>query len=263
MGLHVGETGDGAPNGSGTAISVAGLTRRFGTRIALDELSFEVPVGQIFGFLGPNGAGKTTTIRILTGQLKASSGTCAVLGLDPARSGKQLRSKVGLSHEEAGHYDRLSVSSNLRFFAQLYGVGPKRADQLLKDFDLFDRRKDPVAKLSRGMRQRLALARALVGSPEMLFLDEPTAGLDPLAAREVRRLIREFCAGGKTVFLTTHSMEEAQELCSQVAILDRGKLLALGAPDALRQGATLEELFVQLTGRRLHDTVEDAGSSRI
>lgn len=274
MGLHVGtgegrrQTGDGRQESGGGgretgAISVAGLTRSFGSRVALDDLSFEVPAGQIFGFLGPNGAGKTTTIRILTGQLRASSGSCSVLGLDPARNGRELRARIGISYEEAGHYERLSVASNLGFFGKLYGLGPERCEELLKSFDLYGRRRDPVSKLSRGMRQRLALARALVGSPELLFLDEPTAGLDPLAARGVRNLIKSFCAGGKTVFLTTHSMEEAQELCQTVAILDRGKMLACDAPDALRNGSTLEEVFVRLTGRRLHDSVEEPGSSRI
>lgn len=247
MGLHV-EAEVGNQQSTNQALEVRDLTRRFGDRTVLDKLRFEVARGEIFGFLGPNGAGKTTTLRILTGQLKATSGACRVLGLDPATSGRALRRKIGLSQEEAGHYDRLSVNSNLLFFARLYGAGQSRVDELLRDFSLFDRRKDPVAKLSRGMRQRLALARALVGSPELLFLDEPTAGLDPLAARGVRRLIREFCAGGRTVFLTTHFMEEAQELCSRVAILDGGKMLACDAPDSLRQGASLEEVFVRLTG---------------
>ncbi len=262
MGLHVEdggrETGDG-----GEAILVSGLTRRFGARTALDDVSFEVPSGQIFGFLGPNGAGKTTTIRILTGQLKASSGSVRVLGLNPSLRGRELRARIGLSHEDAGHYDRLSVASNLKFFGRLYGAPESRCDELLKSFDLYERRQETVARLSRGMRQRLVLARALVGSPELLFLDEPTAGLDPLAARGVRQLIRDFCKGGKTVFLTTHYMEEAQELCARVAILDRGKMLACDAPDALRNGASLEEVFVRLTGRRLHDTVEEPGSARI
>lgn len=250
MGLHV-------------AISVQGLTRRFGAREALLDVTFEVCQGEVFGFLGPNGAGKTTTIRILTGQLKASAGNVSVLGLDPALRGRELRRRVGLSSEDAGHYERLSVASNLAFFARLHGVGPGRCEELLRSFELWERRREVVSRLSRGMRQRLALARALIGDPELLFLDEPTAGLDPRAARDVRERVQSLSASGKTVFLTTHSMEEAQELCTRVAILDRGHLLVCDHPDALRQGGTLEEVFLRLTGRRLHETVEEPASSRI
>lgn len=250
MGLHV-------------AISVQGLTRRFGAREALLDVSFQVDRGEVFGFLGPNGAGKTTTIRILTGQLKPSAGVVSVLGLNPTERGRELRRRIGLSFEDAGHYDRLSVASNLAFFARLHGVARQRCEDLLRSFDLWERRQEPVARLSRGMRQRLSLARALIGDPELLFLDEPSAGLDPRAAQGVRERVRDLSAAGKTVFLTTHSMEEAQELCSRVAILDRGRLLACDQPDMLRQGGTLEEVFLRLTGRRLHETVEEPASSRI
>ncbi|MEW6278960.1 MAG: ABC transporter ATP-binding protein [Candidatus Eremiobacterota bacterium] len=236
------------------------MSRTFPGRTALENLSFEVDEGEIFGFLGPNGAGKTTTLRILTGQLRPTSGSCRVLGLDPLRQGRELRRRVGVMFEDGGHYDRLSVRANLGFFARLYGAGPDRVERLLREFALWDRRKDGVEKLSRGMRQRLALARALVGSPEVLFLDEPTAGLDPVAARGVRSLVRSFCRNGGTVFLTTHYMEEASELCSRVAILDQGRLLALGTVEDLCRHPegklTLEEVFVRTAGRRLVEAVE-------
>ncbi len=243
--------------------------RSYGSLPALRGVSFAVPEGEVFGLLGPNGAGKTTAIRVLTGQLRPSGGQVRVLGVDPAASSRDLSRKIGVMLEEPGHYERLPLRSNLAFFARLYGAGPGRVEELLELVGLQDKAGEPVARLSRGMRQRLALARALVGSPQVLFLDEPTAGLDPHAARGVRRLIEEFCRRQGTIFLTTHFMEEAEELCHQVGILDQGRLVALGNPqdlcreflpeqvESIRGGRRvlrppgLEELFIHLTGRSL------------
>lgn len=245
------------------------VQRSFGNLRAVEDLSLTVPVGEVFGLLGPNGAGKTTTIRLLTGQLRPDRGEIRVLGLDPAAEPGRLRCRIGVMLEEPGHYERLPVRSNLAFFARLYGASPAVVEELLVRVDLQDKACEPVSRLSRGMRQRLALARALVGGPSLLFLDEPTAGLDPHAGRGVRRLIQDFCAGGGTVFLTTHFMEEAEELCHQVGIMDRGRLIVRGNPqdlcreylpepvEALRAGrrtlrpAGLEDLFIRLTGRSL------------
>ncbi len=251
------------------ALEMHEVQRAYGSLPALRGVSLTVPQGTVFGLLGPNGAGKTTTIRLLTGQLRPHAGQVRVLGLDPVASSRELSRKIGVMLEEPGHYERLPVRSNLRFFARLHGVGAERVEELLALVGLCGKAGEPVGRLSRGMRQRLALARALVGSPRVLFLDEPTAGLDPHAARGVRRLIEEFCGGQGTVFLTTHFMEEAEELCHQVGILDQGRLVALGNPqdlcretlpeqiETVRGGRRLlrppglEDLFVHLTGRSL------------
>ncbi len=251
------------------ALRMQDVQRSFGSLRALEGLSLTVPAGEVFGLLGPNGAGKTTTIRLLTGQLRPDHGQIRVLDLDPAAEPRRLRSQIGVMLEEPGHYERLPARSNLAFFARLHGASLKVVEDLLVRVGLQDKAGEPVARLSRGMRQRLALARALVGSPRLLFLDEPTAGLDPHAARGVRRLVHDFCSGGGTVFLTTHYMEEAEELCHQVGILDKGRLVVRGNPqdlcrellpepvEAIRGGrrtfrpAGLEDLFLHLTGRSL------------
>lgn len=251
------------------AIEVRGLQRSFRGRPVVQDLTFTVPEGQVFGLLGPNGAGKTTTVRMLTGQLRPDAGEARILGRDPTSEARELRSAIGVMLEEPGHYERLPVRSNLAFFARLYGAPRERVDALLRRMGLEEKAKEPVSRLSRGMRQRLALARALIGEPRVLFLDEPTSGLDPHAARGVRRLIEAFCAEGGTVFLTTHFMEEAEDLCHSVGILDSGRLVALGNPEdlcrehlpakieVLRGGRPqsrapgLEDLFVHLTGRSL------------
>lgn len=251
------------------ALEVRDLQRSFNGRRAVEGLTFTVPAGAVFGLLGPNGAGKTTTVRLLTGQLRPDGGTIRVLGTDPMADPRRLRACIGVMLEEPGHYERLPVRSNLAFFARLHGAPAERVDELLERMDLHAKAREPVARLSRGMRQRLALARALVGAPRILFLDEPTSGLDPHAGREVRRLIENFCNEGGTVFLTTHFMEEAEDLCHQVGILDLGRLVALGNPqDLCRQhlpeavevvrggrrlvrAPGLEDLFVHLTGRSL------------
>lgn len=251
------------------AICAENVCYSFGGGWELKELALSVPAGQVFGLLGTNGAGKTTTIRLLTGQLRPKKGNISVLGVDPLREPQQLRRLVGMMQEDPGHYQRLSARANLRFFASLYGVPAAYADELLQKVALSQKASCAVSQLSRGMRQRLALARAMVGRPKLLFLDEPTSGLDPVAAKGVRQLIDSFCRDGGTVFLTTHYMEEAEKLCHQVAVLHNGILLCQGhyldlcrqyLPEQIEveQGGRvitrapgLEELFYHLTGRNI------------
>ena len=224
-----------------TAIRTEGLTRRFNGVTALDGLDIEVPTGSIFGFLGPNGAGKTTTIRLLLGLLEPSAGGATVLGRDVRRDGQGIRESVGVLLESDGLYERLTARQNLDFFASVARLDPvqrsHRIQALLEEIGLWERRDDPVADFSRGMKQKLALARAFLHRPSLLFLDEPTAGLDTPSAvglrRELVSLARE---EGVTVFLTTHNLLEAERVCDRVAVIRQGKLLAEGPPEAIRSG---------------------------
>ncbi len=214
-------------------IEAGGLTRDFGHVRAVDGLTFRVEEGQVFGMLGPNGAGKTTTVRLLNGVLTPSDGGASVLGFDPTTQGCELRQRTGVLTETPALYERLTARENLAIFGALYGVPeadlPRRVDDLLSLFGLAERADDRTGEFSKGMKQRLALARALLHEPPLLFLDEPTAGLDPEAARQVTQLIEQLShQKGRTVFLCTHNLEEAERLCDQVAVLNRGRLLALG-----------------------------------
>jgi ABC-2 type transport system ATP-binding protein len=220
------------------AIIADGLTRRFGGLTAVDAVSFTVEPGEVFGLLGPNGAGKTTLVRLLNGVLQASAGTARVLGADPSTHGDTIRARTGVLTEQPALYERLTARDNLRFFGTMYGVPdadlPRRVDELLATFDLSARADDRVGGFSKGMKQRLALARTLIHQPELLFFDEPTAGLDPEAARGVTALIEQLSGErGRTVFLCTHNLDEAQRLCSRVAVINKGRLLAVGAPAQL------------------------------
>lgn len=251
-----------------SAIEVENLSRSFGTRPALAGVGFQVQKGELFGFLGPNGAGKSTTLKILLGLLRADGGRVRVLGLDPVASPLEVRRRVGVLFEDCGHYSRLSVRANLTFFARLYGQDRSRVEAVLEAVGLSDRLDERAGALSKGMRQRLGLARSLLGQPEILFLDEPTAGLDPVSARSVRELVARFAADGGTVFLTTHLMEEAQELCGRVAFLKAGQLVAVGSPgqliaENLPEGGSLEDLFVRLAGRTSPQTVEAPASETV
>jgi ABC-2 type transport system ATP-binding protein len=223
---------------SKTVIASTNLTRRFGENLAVSDLNLEVFAGEVFGFLGHNGAGKTTTVRLLNGVLTPSEGSARVLGLDPMVDGPQLRRRTGVLTETPSLEERLTAEENLTIYADLYGV-PKemvaaRVGSLLELFGLSERAKDKVGGYSRGMKQRLALARALLHDPEMIFLDEPTSGLDPVSTRSVHDLITRLSREeGRTVFLTTHNLAEAQKLCSRVAVLEHGQVIALGTPAEL------------------------------
>jgi ABC-2 type transport system ATP-binding protein len=227
-----------AATSAGTAVRSENLVRRFGETRAVDGLTFEVGAGETFGFLGHNGAGKTTTIRLLNGVLGRDGGRAEVLGLDPAVHGVRVRARTGILTETPSLDERLTARENLAFFGLLYGLtGGRLADQvagLLAAFGLDDRAGDRVGGFSRGMKQRLALARTLLHDPDVLFLDEPTSSLDPVAAREVHELVEGFRRDRRrTVILTTHNLVEAQRLCDRVMIMQRGRALAVGSPAEL------------------------------
>lgn len=214
------------------------LTRRFGATVAVDRLNLQVDQGEVFGFLGHNGAGKTTTIRLLNGVLAASGGRARVLGLDPASQGTALRRRTGVLTESPSLDERLTARDNLSIYADLYGVPRervrRRVAELLEHFELAERADEKVGGYSKGMKQRLALARALLHEPDLLFLDEPTAALDPVAARGVHELILRMARQeGRTVFLCTHNLVEAQRLCDRVGVMEQGRLVAVGAPQEL------------------------------
>jgi ABC-2 type transport system ATP-binding protein len=232
------------------AIEVDGLSRTYRTRAgalkrgtieveALRDVSFEVEPGELFGLLGPNGAGKTTTIKILTTLLLPTSGSARVLGLDPAVQQGELRGRIGyVFGGDRGLYDRLSALDNLRYFADMYRVPirdkARRIDELLTLVGLKGRERERVENYSRGMKQRLHIARGLLHDPEVLFLDEPTIGLDPVGARELRDMVAELQGRGKTILLTTHYMFEADELCQRIAVITGGRIVAHGTPSDLK-----------------------------
>jgi len=219
-------------------IQTSSLSRRFGETNAVDNLMLEVQAGEIFGFLGHNGAGKTTTVRLLNGVLEPTSGGAQVLGLDPQTEGPALRARTGVLTETPSLDERLTARDNLSIYAELYNVPraevAERVNSLLAEFELADRADEKVGGYSKGMKQRLALARALLHKPEVLFLDEPTAALDPVAARHVHSLVENLARReGCTVFLCTHNLVEAQKLCDRVAVMEHGHLVALGTPSDL------------------------------
>jgi ABC-2 type transport system ATP-binding protein len=223
--------------GAAAAIEVSHLTKVFGPRTAVADVSFTVARGEVFGFLGPNGAGKTTTVRMLGTLIAPTSGSAVVAGisLGPARAA-EIRQHISIMPEAPGLYRRLTVTENLDFFARLYGL-PRREQRIaeaLAAVGLSDRAHDLTANLSKGLRQRAALARTLLNDPSVMFLDEPTSGLDPVAAHEVHGLIGTLQDRGVTIFLTTHRLDEAQRLCDRVAIMNTS-LLTIGRPDELRQ----------------------------
>lgn len=222
------------------------LRRTFGSNIAVAGISFSVRRGEIFGLLGPNGAGKTTTIRMLTGQIEASSGSAIVAGCNIVTERMQLKERIGVVFEEQNLYERLSARLNLEFSCWLYGLPESRADEMLDLVRLRDRAKEPVRTFSNGMKQRLVVARALLHHPPMLFLDEPSRGLDPISAREVRQLVKQLSQEGTTILLTTHLMDEADQLCHQVAFIVDGQLVANDTPRNLKLAHGERALLVTL-----------------
>ena len=217
-------------------IETHGLTRQFDEVVAVEALTLSVAQGEVFGFLGPNGAGKTTTLRMLSALIGPSAGRAVVAGCEVGRQDQELRRRVGILTESPGLYDRLSAERNLAFFALLYGVADVagRVERYLRLFGLWERRADAAGTFSKGMRQKLAIARALLHDPQVLFLDEPTSGLDPEAARMVRESIADLKRQGRTIFLCTHNLDEADRLCDRIAVFNR-RLLALDTPAALRR----------------------------
>jgi len=228
------------------ALSASALSKRFGDRTAFRDVSFEIGYGEVFGFLGPNGAGKTTTVRTLGTLVAPTSGSATVSGLPlTPENGVEIRRRISIMPESPGLYLRLSVVENLECFAELYETpdAADRIDRALQTVNLVDRAGDACGALSKGLRQRVALARALLSDPEIMFLDEPTAGLDPVAARDVHELIIALSRSGVTIFLTTHRLEEAERLCDRVAILNT-TLRTIGRPAELRDQLFTKKLTV-------------------
>jgi ABC-2 type transport system ATP-binding protein len=215
------------------------LCRSFGTIKAVDGLSMDIPAGIVFGFLGPNGAGKTTTVHLLLGLLEPTQGMARVMGFDTRSQADEIRNRSGALLEFSGLYERMSAEDNLDLYGRIYRMtGPERnarAKELLTHLDLWDRRKEKVGNWSRGMKQKIAIARALLHRPPLVFLDEPTAGLDPVAAAALHADLTSLVANeGVTVFLNTHNLAEAEKLCAKVGVIRNGKLLTIGSPDELR-----------------------------
>jgi ABC-2 type transport system ATP-binding protein len=235
--------------GVDAAISCSGLTRVFASRsllgahretVALHDVDLQIPRGVVFGLLGPNGAGKTTLVRILSTLLLPTTGNARVLGLDVAHESREIRKRIGFVFGgERGLYGRLTGRQNLLYFGALNRIDPKvasrRADALLETVGLTDRANSPVEEYSRGMKQRLHVARGLINEPEIVFMDEPTIGLDPMAAQEIRALVPQLCEQGTTVFLTTHYMVEADVLCGDIALINQGSIVARGSPGEIKR----------------------------
>jgi ABC-2 type transport system ATP-binding protein len=216
------------------AIRVTGLRYAYGSALAVDDVSFDVAPGEIFGFLGPNGAGKSTTIKMMTGLLDPQGGTISVLGMIMPDDKEEIQGHIGVCFEEKNLYLNMTGRENLVFFARLFGIKSLDAEPLLQRVDLLDRGDDRASEYSKGMRQRLMVARSLVNQPQVLFLDEPTDGLDPVSSLSIRRIIREEADRGAAVVLTTHDMLEADKLSDRVAFIDEGRLLAADAPETLK-----------------------------
>jgi ABC-2 type transport system ATP-binding protein len=284
------------------AIKAENLTYAYGDLLAVDHINFNVARGEILGFLGPNGAGKTTAVKILTGQFKPKEGMASILGMDVAEDPEKVQKEIGVCFEETNLYEQMSAVENLSLFAKLFGVTNFDAFALLKRVGLAGREKDRVSGYSKGMKQRLMVARSLVSKPQVLFLDEPTSGLDPVSAESIRNIILEEKERGATIFLTTHDMWEADKLSNEVAFMEGGKIVVQDTPHNLKQQygkralkakvssksgnlesreicldtydtakeveklfnsenvvtihseeATLEDIFIKLTGRRLSE----------
>jgi ABC-2 type transport system ATP-binding protein len=245
-----------------SAITMNNLTKKFEDKTALENLTLEVQKGELFGLLGPNGAGKTTAISVLCGLIKPTSGTAKICGYDIEKDTRKIKELLGVCIQETAIYPYLSGKENLELFGNLYNMDKKsireRSKLLLNKVGLSEDAKRVTAKYSGGMKRRLSLALALIHDPEIAFLDEPTVAMDPQSRHAVWDFIKEQKAKGKTIILTTHYMEEAEELCDRVGIIDHGKLIALGTPKELvAKGSVknLEDLFIQLTGRDIRGDV--------
>jgi ABC-2 type transport system ATP-binding protein len=244
-----------------SAVKAEGLTKKFGNFTAVDHVSFSVNKGEVFGFLGPNGAGKTTTISMLCTLMLPTEGRATIDGFDVVKEADEVRRRIGVVTEKLIVYDRLNPVENLKLFGRLYDV-PRREmsekiEELLKLVDLWEWRNSLVSNFSSGMRQRLNLIRALIHSPKIIFLDEPTVGLDPATALNIREMISKLNQSGSTIILTTHQMEVADKLSHKISIIDQGKIIALETLEDLKAKvgpqATLEDVFIKLTGSRMRD----------
>ena len=237
------------------AIIAENLAYWYGDLVAVDHISFNVAEGEILGFLGPNGAGKTTTVKMLTGLMKPKAGKAVLLGLDMAKSAEKVQEEMGICFEDTNLYEQMSALENLRFFARLFDIEGFDAYALLKRVGLDGREKDRVETYSKGMKQRLMVARSILNRPRVLFLDEPTTGLDPASSESIREIIKEERERGATVLLLTHDMEEADKLSDRVAFMNKGKIAALDTPHNLKQqyGKRALKAKVAAAGGKLED----------
>ena len=255
-----------ASRANGAIIEVRDLRKSYGSLTAVDGVSFSVLAGEVFGILGPNGAGKTTTVEILEGMRPPDGGVALVSGIDVRRDPRKVKSLIGAQLQSSAFFDKLKLSEILEVFGSLYARRVD-SDALLDEVELGEKSKSLFNELSGGQKQRFSIAAALVNDPAIIFLDEPTTGLDPQARRHMWDLVRRFKGEGRTILLTTHYMEEAEELCDRIAIMDGGKIIALDRPDALIDGlldrgftkehverqANLEDVFLDMTGRALRE----------
>ncbi|MEE0420917.1 MAG: ABC transporter ATP-binding protein [Lachnospiraceae bacterium] len=222
----------------------------FGTGFSLDHLGFQVMAGEVYGFLGPSGAGKTTTMKLLTKQLNKSSGIIRVFGKDIEKMEREDFDQIGILSDTNGLYERMTIEENLQFFASLRQVPKKDVSRILHQIHLYDQKKTPLKKCSKGMKQRVVLAAAILHKPSLLFLDEPTSGLDPATIQAVHKMLMELNQEGTTIFLTTHNMEEADKLCGRIGILNQGSIIATGSPEDLKLHYAKEELLVTTADRQ-------------
>lgn len=240
-------------------ISAVGLTKKYGDKLAVDDVNLEVRSGEIFGFLGPNGAGKTTTINMLIGMLMPTSGSVSICGVDVLKNPQEAKSLIGYVPDQPNIYEKLTAWEFLMFVAKIYNTpeekARKKALSLLEMFGIADRANDLIGSFSHGMKQKVVMSSALVHDPKVVFMDEPTVGLDPKSARLVKDILRELADHGVTVFMTTHILDIAERMCDRVGIIQNGKLLAVGSMDELRSLSShkdnelsLEDLFLELTG---------------
>ncbi len=228
-------------------IQASEVCKSFGEKEVLKGVSFDIAPGEIYGLLGPSGSGKTTLIKILTGQLKADGGKTELLGIESGRIGNENRAKIGIMMDEFGIYERLSVYNNLCVMADLFGIDKSKIDETLKEVGLYEARKTPAGKLSKGMKSRLRLSRPLLQNPEIMFLDEPTSGLDPATADEIHEVLLKKRKAGCTIFLTTHNMNEAEKMCDRIALLSHGRIIEEGIPaEICRKYDTLKKLNIVL-----------------
>jgi ABC-2 type transport system ATP-binding protein len=243
------------------SIVVSELSKYFGDLLAVDSVSFAVEAGEIFGFLGPNGAGKTTTMRMLTNLTRPSSGGATILGMDTARDSLAIRSVIGIVPEASNVFFELTTLANLTFTGALYGLGRKkssaRADELIRLFGLEAHRDKKSVELSLGLRRRLTIAMSLMHGPRVVFLDEPTSGLDVESARLIRGIVQDLHKDGVTVFITTHNMEEANQLCHRIAVINAGRLIAIDTPEKLKQAATQSQ-SIEVSFDRMLESDEEA-----
>ncbi len=248
-------------------VDASGLEYSYDGNLAVDGVSLQIAQGEIFGFLGPNGAGKTTTIKMLTGQMRPDAGTITMLGHDMATSRDAIQGRMGVCFEEKNHYNNMTARENLAFFGRLYGIEPD-IDALLERVDLADRGSDRVSTYSKGMRQRLMIARAISNTPDVLFFDEPTDGLDPVSAQAIRRIIKEEAGRGASILLTTHDMMEADHLSDRVSFINEGKILVTDTPENLKLAHGQRNVRVRSRkGERVEEVViamdEDGAGDRL